>query len=180
MELVKARKMALNLMDEHGLIQKGWRFDFDNAKRRLGLCDFGIKRISISHYFTGAATEDEVEKAILHEIAHALVGTSVQAHGAEWKAKAISLGHSGDRLARNPYAEAQRLAARNTLPLTPSPVPTMTSGKIPTVGIGSVVIFKNKEYVIFKKATTRWHALNAHEQRRLTVPFSVAHLYVKV
>jgi len=174
MELEKALKMALNLMDQHGLIEKGWNFAFDNAERRLGLCDFGIKRLSISRYFTGAATEEQVEKAILHEIAHALVGSKVQAHGAEWKSKAIAIGHSGERTSPNPYAAAQRAAKQAAM------AKSAPNGEIPPVGIGTVVVYQDREYVVFKKATKKWHADNKEEGRRLFLPFDIAHLYVKL
>ena len=49
-------------------------FQFDNAKRRAGCCDYRRKRISLSGYFTEHNNKTEVMNTILHEVAHALAG----------------------------------------------------------------------------------------------------------
>jgi hypothetical protein len=180
MELAKANTMAVNLMTKHGLIARGWRFEFDNAKKRLGVCKPGLKVISMSHYFVSHATEEEAEQIMLHEIAHALLPSSVQPHGAEWKAKAASIGYKGKRTANNPYARAQEELAKASLPLEPAPIPSVLASQIASVGVGSVVVYQGAEYVIFKRATKRWHARNTKDPlSKLTIPFAVAHKYVK-
>lgn len=96
MKITDAKALALSLMGEHGLIEQGWEFSFDTATRRFGWCHSGLKRISLSQSLTELNTEQEVKDTILHEIAHALVGTR-QHHNAVWRAKAIAIGCSGDR-----------------------------------------------------------------------------------
>jgi hypothetical protein len=104
MELANARATAIRLMTQHGLISKGWTFQFDRALYRLGLCDHVRKRISISKHFTGAASEYQVEQAVLHEIAHALLPLEVRnKHKKAWKDKALEIGYMGSRLAHNPF-----------------------------------------------------------------------------
>lgn len=109
MELIAARTIALDLMSLHGLPARGWTFAFDNAKRRLGVCKYGTKQITISRFMVGAADEETVRQTMLHEIAHALVGKGA-GHGPVWKAKAASIGYTGKRTASNPYVEQQRAA----------------------------------------------------------------------
>jgi hypothetical protein len=116
MELNAARDLAIHLMTKHGLIEKGWTFGFDNARKRLGVCVYAPKRISISRFMAPAATWDEVQQTMLHEIAHALVGHDA-AHGPIWKAKAASIGYTGKRTAKNPAIEAAKAARAIDAPL---------------------------------------------------------------
>lgn len=114
MDLITARAKAISEMKKHGLIRKGWTFEFDRAVRRLGQCNSVTKRITISKHFTGVATEDEFEQALLHEIAHALLPMEAR-HGWDWRLKAKEIGYRGSRLAYNPYRkvyEAQKRAER--------------------------------------------------------------------
>lgn len=85
------RDLAYELMNKHGLITIGWRFEFDRAKRRQGLCSFRKQVISMSVYFCFQLPSDEVKDTILHEIAHALVGPRNN-HNWVWKAKAREIG----------------------------------------------------------------------------------------
>lgn len=88
--------LALNLMNEHGLIEQGWNFSFDRAKSRLGCCRYGKKLITMSSIVTPGQTKASIKNTLLHEIAHALVGPG-HGHGPVWKAKAKSIGCTGDR-----------------------------------------------------------------------------------
>ena len=46
------------LADSEGLSADGWTLRFDRAVRRLGLCDYGARRVSLSAAFVAhAATE---------------------------------------------------------------------------------------------------------------------------
>ena len=81
MRLHDARKLALELMAEHGLTRTGrapnfgvrvWRFTFDNAVRRFGVCRYHNGTISLSRVLVKLNTDAEVRATILHEIAHAL------------------------------------------------------------------------------------------------------------
>lgn len=94
MNLVEARNLARDLMDQHGLTD--WRFEYDDAKRRAGMCHFARRRISISAPLATVYDESEVRDTVLHEIAHALAGREA-GHGAEWRAKAREIGCSGMR-----------------------------------------------------------------------------------
>ena len=115
MELNDARSLANRLLNEHGLSAKGWRFDFDNA-RRLGLCTYSTKTISISRHMAAAASIEDVEQTLLHEVAHALVGSGA-GHGPLWKAKAASIGYLGKRTSKNPHVEAQKQGRAIDAPL---------------------------------------------------------------
>jgi len=96
MELSRAKNLAFNLMLEHGLIQSGWQFEFDNARRRFGVCRFRTKRIGLSQHLVALNYEAKVKDTILHEIAHALVGAK-HGHDWVWKRKAIEIGCNGER-----------------------------------------------------------------------------------
>ena len=73
MELNVVKMLADKLLDEHGLIEKGWRFSFDRAKRRAGSCKFSKKEITIAKAYAEQQEVMEIKNTILHEIAHALV-----------------------------------------------------------------------------------------------------------
>ncbi|GAB4084572.1 hypothetical protein GCM10028784_12020 [Myceligenerans cantabricum] len=94
MNLVEAKNLARDLMDRHGLA--GWTFEYDDAKRRAGMCHFARRRISLSAPLATVYDAREVRDTVLHEIAHALVGHEA-GHGAEWRAKARAIGGSGSK-----------------------------------------------------------------------------------
>jgi len=96
MILKEAEYLALDLLIKHQLNMKGWRFKFDRAKNRMGLCRYGHKCISLSRVLTFKASEKEVEDTLLHEIAHALVGPGF-GHGKVWKQMARKIGCSAER-----------------------------------------------------------------------------------
>lgn len=97
MVLLTAKKIAIELLDKHDLLTKGWCFEFDNSKRRLGCCKYKIKTISFSKHYQPLVDVEEFTDTILHEIAHALVGTG-HGHDLVWKRKAIEIGCNGKRL----------------------------------------------------------------------------------
>lgn len=96
MDLKKAESMAVKLMGTHGLIDKGWTFSFDNAKKRYGCCRYSRKSISLSSPLTEIREKENVKNTILHEIAHALVGSGHN-HDSVWKTKAMEIGCNGNR-----------------------------------------------------------------------------------
>ena len=96
MKLSKAELLALKLMNENDLLIKGWRFEFDNAKRRFGVCKYRCKRIGLSRNLTELNDEARVKNTILHEIAHALVGNQ-HGHDSVWRKKAMEIGCDGER-----------------------------------------------------------------------------------
>ena len=96
MELYQAKQLANDLMRQHGLTYDGWRFEFDNARRRAGVCKHRSKIIGLSKYLLPHMKDDKVEDTILHEIAHALVGCH-HGHDRVWQRQAIAIGCNGAR-----------------------------------------------------------------------------------
>ena len=96
MELNVVKMLADKLLDEHGLIEKGWRFNFDRAKRRAGSCKFSKKEITIAKAYAEQQEVMEIKNTILHEIAHALVGPQ-HGHSQIWRKKAKEIGCDASR-----------------------------------------------------------------------------------
>ena len=96
MDLVKAEQLAIELMNKHNLIDNGWQFEFDNAKRRFGGCNYTWKKITLSKHLVQLNDEFQVKDTILHEIAHALVGHK-HGHDSYWRMKAREIGCNGER-----------------------------------------------------------------------------------
>ena len=96
MELNVVKMLADKLLDEHGLIEKGWRFSFDRAKRRAGSCKFSKKEITLAKAYAEQQERLEIKNTILHEIAHALVG-SQHGHSQIWRKKAKEIGCDASR-----------------------------------------------------------------------------------
>lgn len=94
MDLKAAHRLAVTLMEQHGL--QSWSFGWDRAVSRMGQCDGRKRRISLSVQPTELRPEAEVRNTILHEIAHALVGTEHH-HDFVWQVKARSIGCTGER-----------------------------------------------------------------------------------
>ena len=110
MQLTAVSRLANSLMREHGLIQQGWTFEFDNGRNRAGACRFGTKRITLSRHLMVNWSENEVRNVILHEIAHAIAGHRA-GHGPTWRAHARRIGCTGDRC-WTPSEDAPELEAR--------------------------------------------------------------------
>ena len=75
---------------------EGWSFQFDDATRRAGCCNYQTQVISLAYAYARVAPDVDIDDTLLHEIAHALVG---KAHGHDqiWQATAVALGCSGHR-----------------------------------------------------------------------------------
>ena len=80
-----------------------WNFDFDNGKRRAGLCNYTDRRITISKHLVGIHTIDDTLQVLAHEIAHALTGKN-EGHGKKWLATAKSLGYRAEKFSGNEIA----------------------------------------------------------------------------
>ena len=142
METTAARALALSLMTQHGLIDLGWRFEFDNARKRLGQCRYTHRAISMSRHMVGAADTEQVTQTMLHEIAHALCpatdrfGKNV-GHGPLWQAQAKKIGYTGKRTSENPsLVTATTVAAAALRPYTHIKTKSrvlMSSGRAGTV-----------------------------------------------
>jgi predicted SprT family Zn-dependent metalloprotease len=74
-----------------------WSFGFDNAKTRAGQCNYTARRITVSRYLAAQYEDDEIHQILLHEVAHALAGSSA-GHGPRWVAVAREIGYEGSRL----------------------------------------------------------------------------------
>lgn len=94
MELHRAAALAETLLVEHGLA--GWTFAFDRARVRAGACHHHDRRITLSPHLTRVHDEAQVRETLLHEIAHALVG-SKHGHDEVWRARALAIGSTGRR-----------------------------------------------------------------------------------
>lgn len=95
------RQMAETEMGKY-LDMTQWSFGWDSAKRRLGVCKYEEKRISLSRYFVDLHSVAEIHQVILHEVAHAIAGSEA-GHGKKWKETATRLGYrhqkiSGDEI----------------------------------------------------------------------------------
>ena len=96
MNLQDAVTLAELHMEAHGLIQQGWHFQFDAARRRFGQCNYSKRTIKLSRALTLLNEEETVEQTILHEVAHALC-SPWDGHGPQWVRMARSIGCTGSR-----------------------------------------------------------------------------------
>ncbi|WP_432487567.1 SprT-like domain-containing protein [Kineococcus sp. SYSU DK018] len=99
MELRDAVAVAEELLAEHGL--DGWTVVLDRARTRAGVCREDRRQIGLSAPLTLLHSPAEVRDTVLHEIAHALVGTR-HGHDAVWRAAARRIGCSGARTTSAP------------------------------------------------------------------------------
>lgn len=109
MELKDCAKLANELMEKHGLIARGWRFEFDRALSRGGQCRHRDRAISLSRNLVPMWSDDQVRNTILHEIAHALVGAG-HGHDYEWRRKALMIGCNAERTHDNAVVSPRYLA----------------------------------------------------------------------
>lgn len=93
MDLIEARNMAIEVMEENLPHGSGWKFEFDNGRSRFGQCRHRTRTITLSRHLVAANTRQRVYLILLHEIAHAL--TPGHKHDKVWKAKLIELGGDG-------------------------------------------------------------------------------------
>lgn len=91
--------VAQHLLQKHGLAAKGWRFEWDRARRRAGCCKHSINRVTLSYQYVALNVVEmlgDIIDTILHEIAHALAGPGV-GHGPEWRAVCERIGARPER-----------------------------------------------------------------------------------
>lgn len=88
--------VAHKLMKRHGLTERGWKFGYDRAKSRCGVCDYNNRTIKLSSYYVKDMSGNlgDIRNTILHEIAHAIAGYDA-AHNECWKRVAVSIGCTG-------------------------------------------------------------------------------------
>lgn len=96
MNLITAENLAISLMKEHGIWDMGWRFQWDNAIKRFGVCKYRKKVIGLSKNLVSLNDEERVKDTILHEIAHAIAGHQA-GHGWMWKNVCVRIGAKPER-----------------------------------------------------------------------------------
>lgn len=99
MNSIKVKVLADTLMNKHlpAEMYLAWNFAFSNAKTQVGLCSHRRRTIYVSKHFARLNDLEVIEQTLLHEIAHALVGSG-HGHDRVWSAKARSIGFTGGRL----------------------------------------------------------------------------------
>ena len=104
MDISDARKLARDLMNEHGL--ESWSFKFNKRKKANGTCHYMRRLIELSDPLTRIRTESGVRQTIMHEIAHGLDyvrhGYS-SGHGHNWKIICYELGIPAHRCSRDKH-----------------------------------------------------------------------------
>lgn len=92
MEIKKATEFLNSQMTKHGLIEQGWVYKINpRLNCLLGRCSYRDRTITLSKNYVDLNIDRLVEDTILHEIAHALVGSGY-GHGQVWKSKCVELG----------------------------------------------------------------------------------------
>jgi hypothetical protein len=71
----RARDLAYELLEEHGLLSQGWHAQLEQRGSTLGRCDPGRKTIYLSMHYIEHFSEQEVRQTLLDEIACALTGS---------------------------------------------------------------------------------------------------------
>lgn len=91
MNITQVREMVEDLLRDHGLYEKGWRFALGRGKHTLGTCVYSKRLIRISKFHIWYGVEHEVKNVILHEIAHAITGPG-HGHDYVWRDAARMIG----------------------------------------------------------------------------------------
>ena len=99
MTLNEVETLGKRFIQEHEAksgLKTGWRFAFDLAPARGGICRYTAKQITLSVTFCLKASKEDIIDTILHEIAHAIVGPN-HGHDEIWKAAARRIGCTAKR-----------------------------------------------------------------------------------
>lgn len=88
MNKIEIEQLANDLLETYNL--KDWSFGFNSSIRSIAKCKHFRKQIFFSKHYIDI-DDTKIKEAILHEIAHALVGYSY-GHKKIWKEKMVSLG----------------------------------------------------------------------------------------
>jgi len=96
-----AKSLAIIIMNEWGLIKKGWTFGFNKRKLTIGVCKMSRMRIEISEEYLKILSPAEIIDTIKHEVAHAMdfLDRGTTDHGPRWKAWAVKVGCKPNRCA---------------------------------------------------------------------------------
>lgn len=99
MTLNEVETLGKRFIQEHEAksgLKTGWRFAFDLAPARGGICRYAAKQITLSVTFCLKASKEDIIDTILHEIAHAIVGPN-HGHDEIWKTAARRIGCTAKR-----------------------------------------------------------------------------------
>ena len=99
MTLNEVETLGKRFIQEHETksgLKAGWRFAFDLAPVRGGICRHTARQITLSVTYCLKASKVDIVDTILHEIAHAVVGPN-HGHDETWKAAARRIGCSAKR-----------------------------------------------------------------------------------
>ena len=99
MSLKEVEALGVHFIREHEVrsrLKKGWKFAFDLAPVRGGICRYKEKLIALSVTYCLKASKEEIVDTILHEIAHAITGPN-HAHDEAWKTVARRIGCTAKR-----------------------------------------------------------------------------------
>ena len=102
MTLSEIEALGMNLILDHQInsgLEAGWKFAFDLAPTRAGICRYLEKQITLSVTYCQKASKAEIVNTILHEVAHAIVGPK-HGHDAVWKTAARLIGCTAERCHR--------------------------------------------------------------------------------
>ena len=105
--MTETQSLANSLIRTHGLV--GWRFKWDGARKRGGLCNHTHQHISMSRYLVPMWEDEAVKQILFHEVAHAIVGPG-HGHDSVWLAQARALGYYGGRTHSEPTVAGQWVA----------------------------------------------------------------------
>jgi predicted SprT family Zn-dependent metalloprotease len=95
-DLIEARTLANMLIAKY---VPEYYFQWDNAKRRNGMCDYSERTIYLSKPRTQVRTYAAVRQTIMHEIAHAL--NPGAGHGRAWQNQMIRWGLPPERCSKD-------------------------------------------------------------------------------
>ena len=90
---------AAQLRERHlntGAQATWWRFRFETATSRAGICRYTTRTIALSVSYVLRAPWNDIRDTLLHEVAHAIVGPG-HAHDAVWQTAARRIGCTAKR-----------------------------------------------------------------------------------
>lgn len=108
-DLNEVEQLAKDLMNQTyhignksiNIVEAGYKFKWDNAKRRFGRANYGKKFVGLSRPICQLNIDDDdsIKDTILHEIAHVLAYELYghRGHGTTWKRCCVEIGAKPER-----------------------------------------------------------------------------------
>ena len=90
---------VVQLLERHlntGAPATWWRFRFETATGRAGICRYTTRTVALSVSYVLRAPWNNIRDTLLHEVAHAIVGPG-HAHNAVWQTAAWRIGRTAHR-----------------------------------------------------------------------------------